>query len=221
MTYDELLAVLNENVDEKYRAFQKKLISTKAQILGVRVPILRKIAKQFTNVESYINFSDEYYEVTFIKITAVSQLPFEKFITYLDKILPTLDNWCTVDSFSPKCIQKNRDKFLPYIREYIKSKNVFERRFALTTLLKYYVDEWYLEVIFSLLEECDTSDYYVSMAAAWLVAEVLAKYYDRGLGFLYEQSLDRATHNKAIQKARESLRLSNDRKNYIKGLKRD
>jgi 3-methyladenine DNA glycosylase AlkD len=215
------LDLLNANIDEKYREFQKKLITTNATILGVRVPILRKIAREFKGDKNVLNFCDEYLEVTFIKFTCLSSLSYEEFIPYLERALPSIDNWFICDSISPKCIKENREKFLPYIRKFVKSESVFTRRFAFITLLKYYVDEWYLEVIFSLLGDCDTQDYYVSMAAAWLVAEILAKYYDRGLGFLYDQSLDKQTHNRAIQKARESLRLSNDRKNYIKGLKRN
>ena len=96
----------------------------------------------------------------------------------------------------------------------------FEQRFALTTLLHFYVEEKYLEEIFSMIDRSDTSKYYVHMAAAWLIAETLAKYYPQARGYLMEHSLDKRTHNKAIQKACESYRLSNDDKNYLKGLKR-
>ena len=96
----------------------------------------------------------------------------------------------------------------------------FTQRFALKTLLAYYVEDKYLDTIFSFVNNANCDYYYVHMAAAWLVAEVLVKYYDKGVKFLSEQTLDKKTHNKAIQKALESYRLSDDRKNFIKGLKR-
>lgn len=109
---------------------------------------------------------------------------------------------------------------MPYIRKYAADPGEFEQRFALTTLLHFYVDGQYLETIFAIVERCDTSKYYVHMAAAWLIAETLVKHYERAVGFLSDNSLDKKTHNKAIQKACESFRLSNDRKNYLKGMKR-
>ena len=222
MLYPEFLAEIKSFADENYREFHKKLLKNdNINVIGVRVPDLRKLAKKHGgDFNEILYFPDEYYEVTFIKLTIASRLPFAEFVKVVDKLVPLIDNWATCDCFTPDCIKAHRDEFLPFIRKYLAVDDEFFQRFALTTLLHYYVEEKYLELIFSFLGSCDTRYYYVHMAAAWLLAEVLVKYYDHGKSFLMEHSLDKKTHNKAIQKACESFRLSNDRKNYIKGIKR-
>lgn len=220
MPYGVLLAELKSHADEEYRIFHKRLLKNdNIETLGVRTPDLRKIAKKYC-AQELMTFPDEYYEVTFIKLTAVASLEWEEFIEYIDDCIPLINNWATCDCFAPKCIKKHRDEFLPYIRKYAECGGEFYQRFALTALLHFYVEEEYLETVFALTERSDASLYYVHMAAAWLIAEALVKYYDRTVGFLMENSLDKKTHNKAIQKACESYRLSDDRKNYLKGLKR-
>lgn len=222
MPYRELLAELNGYADENYRAFHTKLLKNDdVNILGVRIPQLRKIAKAYKGeLDELITYPDEFYEVTFIKLTAVSYLEYDEFIKYVDKCIPLIDNWATCDCFVPKCIIKHREDFLPYIKKYAAEDKEFYQRFSLTTLLHFYVEENYAQIIFSFVEKCNTQYYYVHMAAAWLIAEALVKFYDTAKDFLLKNSLDRKTHNKAIQKAVESYRLTEDRKNYLKGIKR-
>lgn len=222
MPYQELLTKLENCADENYKAFHKKLLKNESvNILGVRVPQLRKIAKEYKGrVDELITYPDEFYEVTFVKLMAVSLLGYDEFIKYLDKCVPLIDNWATCDCFVPKCIAKHREDFLPYIRKYAAQDKEFYQRFALTTLLHFYVEEDYAQLLFSFAEKANTQYYYVHMAAAWLIAEALVKFYDITKEFLLKNSLDRKTHNKAIQKAVESYRLTEDRKNYLKGLKR-
>ena len=220
--YQQFLDEIKSFAEPEYRDFHKKLLKNdKINVLGVRVPTLRKLAKKYKGeVDNILTFPDEYYEVTFIKLSAVALLDYDDLLARLDTCVKLIDNWATCDCFTPKCISKHKDEFLPVIRKYAAMKGEFEQRFALTTLLHFYVEERYLETIFSLVERSDTSKYYVHMAAAWLIAETLAKYYHRARGFLMENSLDKKTHNKAIQKACESFRLSNNDKNYLKGMKR-
>lgn len=222
MLYSEFLTELESYRDETYREFHKKLLKNESlKVLGVRIPRMRQLAKKYKGeLETFMSFPDEYYEVTFVKLTIASLADYDTFIKYLDKCVSLIDNWATCDCFSPKCIAKHKEQFLPVLREYAATNKEFYQRFALTALLKYYMDEQYLETVFSLTEQSDTSFYYVHMAAAWLIAETLVKHYERAVGFLNEHSLDKKTHNKAIQKALESYRLSNDRKNFLKGLKR-
>ncbi len=222
MRYQEFLAELQSFADENYRDFHKKLLKNyDIRVLGVRVPTLRKLAKKYINfVDELLEFPDEYYEVTFVKLTAVSYLNWEEFIKYVDKCVPLIDNWATCDCFAPKCIEKHRDEFLPYIYKYLENDGEFYKRFALTTLLRYYVDENYFGVIFDILKAVDTEKYYVHMAAAWLIAELLIKNYSDTVSFLQKGVIDKRTHNKAIQKACESYRLSDEQKNFLKGMKK-
>ncbi|MDE6104617.1 MAG: DNA alkylation repair protein, partial [Clostridia bacterium] len=167
MPYQELLTELENCADENYRAFHKKLLKNESvNVLGVRVPQLRKIAKEYKGrVDELIMYPDEFYEVTFVKLTAVSLLGYEEFIKYLDICVPLIDNWATCDCFVPKCIAKHREDFLPYIQKYAAEDKEFYQRFALTTLLHFYVEEDYAQLIFSFAEKSNTQYYYVHMAA--------------------------------------------------------
>lgn len=226
MLYEEFLNEIEAQADETYRDFHKRLLKNdNINVLGVRVPVMRKIAKKYKNcVDELMSFPDEYYEVTFIKLTAVSLLPYEEFIKYSDGCVKLIDNWATCDCFTPKCIEKHKDDYLKYISGYLKEDKEFYQRFALTTLLHFYAEEKYLQVIRDAVCAADTKYYYVHMAAAWLVAELLVKYYDYAVAFLEENLkkdfIDPKTHNKAIQKACESYRLTDGQKNFLKGIKR-
>lgn len=222
MSYQEFLSELNNFADEKYRDFHCRLLKNDSiRVLGIRVPQLRKLAKKYASrLDELLTFPDEYYEVTFIKLTAVSYLPYEDFIRYVDRCVPLIDNWATCDCFTPKCIAKHQEDFLPYVRRYVQNEGEFYQRFALTTMLHYYVEERYLGEIFTITDKSNTQLYYVHMAAAWLIAETLIKNYERAKGYLLKNTLDKKTHNKAIQKACESYRLSIERKNELKGIKR-
>ena len=219
--YEELLTELKANAEPEYAAFHKRLLkNAQINVLGVRVPTLRKLAKRYKNViDPIISLNDEYYEVTFIKLQAVALLPYEQFINYVDKCVSLLDNWATCDSFAPKCIGGRKEEFLPYIYEYLNGGE-FSQRFALTTLLHFYVEEKYLKLISDTVMKSNRDLYYVHMAAAWLIAEVLVKFYEQGVEFLKLNRLDKKTHNKAIQKACESYRLTKEQKDFLRGLKR-
>lgn len=227
MRYPEFLAELQQSADVAYRDFHKRLLKNdEIKVLGVRVPQMRKIAKKYAgNVEELMLFPDEYYEVTFIKLTAVSYLGYDSFLKYIDACVPLIDNWATCDCFTPKCIEKHREEFLPRILAYLSVDKEFYRRFALTTLLHYYVEEKYLPVLTDAIMKADAGKYYyVHMAAAWLLAEMLVKHYGYTVRFLEknltENKVDAKTHNKAIQKACESFRLSDAQKKYLKEIKK-
>lgn len=222
LTYDELLKRLKGEAEEEFARFQRKLIDTKAEILGVRTPTLRKIAKQlYKDSDSVLTFPDEYYEVTFLKLCLVSQLPYEKFLQTLDISLSWLDNWATCDTFKPVCIKRNLDEFLPVLLSKMQTGKEFYQRFVLVMLLTYYTDPKYLEVCKTVLKQADLTKYYVHMGTAWLTAELLIKNYDGGLEIIKENLLPAKTHNKAIQKAKESFRITAERKEYLNILKRE
>lgn len=220
-SYTQLLDQLNSLADEKYRDFNKKLLNNPSvNVMGVRVPQLRAVAKQFKNDDEVFSFPDEWYEVTFIKLTVASSKKYDEFIKLADYCVSVIDNWASCDCFKANCISSHKQEFLTYINKYMDDGREFYQRYALTTLLHFYVSEEYLDIIFSCLSRADTKQYYVHMGAAWLMAEVLIKFYDVGTAFLKECRLDARTHNKAISKARESYRLSPAQKNNLINLKR-
>lgn len=225
--YQELLNELKSLSDGNYRDFHKKLLKNDAiNVLGVRIPRLRKIAKKYIkDIDVLLKFPDEYYEVTFIKLTAVSCLEWEEFVKYADVCVALIDNWATCDCFTPKCIAKHKDDFLPHINTYFCKQEEFYQRFALTTLLHFYVEEKYYQKILDFIQEAETEKfYYVHMAAAWLLAELIIKFYADTVEILKanlsSSFIDKKTHNKAIQKAIESFRLTEEQKNFLKGIKK-
>ena len=221
ITYEELLAELRANANETYRAFHKKLLKNEAiNVLGVKTPVLRSIAKRLrTDWREVLSFPDDYYEVTFIKCTLVGALPYEEFVVQLDTVLPLLDNWATCDCFTAPCIGKHREEFLPVIEKCFSDGREFIKRYARVALLHDYVEEKYLPVLFAYLSRCKNEKYYVMMAAAWLFAEILVKFYDAGVAFLKERKLDLEIAKKGIRKACESFRLTKEQKEELKNFK--
>lgn len=219
---DELLTEFEAHRDEKYAAFNAGLINCSAEsLIGVRVPELRKIAKKYVpRIDELFAVRDDRYEVKFVKLAAAARLEYAEFLKYLEPCVALIDNWALCDCFSAKCIARHREEFRPYMDKFLSDGREFYQRYALTTLLSFYVEEQYLGYIFDCLTRADCTKYYVHMAAAWLVCEVIVKHYERGTEFLRQGTLDRATHNKAIQKSAESFRLNTDQKNYLKSLKR-
>lgn len=222
MEYLRLIDELKEYREEAFATFQKRIINpVNQEILGVRTPMLRKLAKKYAgDWQTLMTFPDEYYEVTFIKLNAVALLPYELFVTQVEACVDCIENWAICDTFKAKCLRKNRENFLPFVERFLSDKREFYQRYALVTLLSYYVEEKYLPFIFESIGRSDQSLYYVYMAGAWLLAEVLVKHYDAGVAYLKENRLPVRTHNKAIQKARESFRLTAEQKAELFALRR-
>jgi 3-methyladenine DNA glycosylase AlkD len=222
MLYEQLLQELKDNGKPDLSQFNKRILGDPAaNVLGVSIPAMRKIAKKHFNERNDIMaFPNYYYEVKFVKLCIAAMLPYDEYVGALDGCVDIIDNWSLCDSFNAKCIDGHKQDYLSYIDKYLAVDSEFYQRFALTNLLQHYVEEDSLNKIYDSVLKADTSYYYVHMAAAWLVAEVLAKFYQSGVNFLVQAKLDIKTHNKAIQKARESLRLSDEQKNFLKGLKR-
>lgn len=221
-TYEEALARLRENADEGYRAFHKKLLKNDGiAVIGVRMPVLRKMAKEWKGCFSEIlTFPDDYYEITFLKCAVAATLPFGEFCCVSDELVFRLDNWATCDCFDPACIAGHKEEYLPYIRRYLTDEREFVKRFALVTLLHDYVTEEYLPLIFESVCSCREDQYYVMMAAAWLVAEVVVRFYGAGTDFLKQGRLPKQTQNRAIRKACESFRLAPQQKAELRTFKK-
>ncbi len=223
ITYGDVLQKLNALADERYRIFHSRLLKNeKIRVLGVKVPLLRALAKEWKGeLETLLSFPDEYYEVTFLKCQAVALLPFEAFCKNVERVLPLIDNWATCDSFRPNCLRAHKREFLPYVERYCKDEREFIKRFGLVTLLVYYVEEAYLPLLFEKIRACKEEPYYVMTACAWLLAEILIKHYDAGVSFLKENCIPPRTRDCAVQKATESFRISPAQKLQLKALRND
>ncbi len=220
MTYTEFLNELNERKEQSFAEFQKKLIPTKQTILGVRTPIMRAIAKKHAeDLDEIFSFPNEYFEVTFIKLCLVANLPYDEFLKKVEDCVSWIDNWATCDCFKANCLTKHKDDFLSVMEKLFLNGGEFYQRYVLVTLLYAYIDEKYFSTILKYIRMGDTRFYYVHMAVAWLTAEILIKHYDFGLHILQSGILDKKTHNKSIQKALESYRLTNEQKESLRSLK--
>ncbi len=220
MTYSEFIDKLKGCAEEEFANFQRKLIFTDRKILGVRTPILRKIAKEFTqDIKTLFTFPNEYYETVFIKLTVASLLPYEQFLPYLKECVALMDNWALCDSFKAKCIKNHKGEFLGVLEKLFLHGGEYFERYVLVVLLAEYVEKEYLDTIKRYIQKANVEKYYVHMAAAWLTAEILIKEYDYGVTLLKEGVLPPKTHNRAIQKAIESYRINNEQKKYLRFLK--
>ena len=222
MTYSEFIEALQGYAEKEYAEFHRRLTPTKYAIMGIRVPIMRKIAKKFKEnieIKALLSFPNEYYEVVFIKLTVISALPYQQFIEYLETSVDLIDNWAHCDSFKAKCILKHREDFLTTLEKIFQKGGEFHERYVLVTLLNAYVEKKYYPILLQYIKRADTTYYYVHMAVAWLTAEILIKDYDYGVALLKQGIINEKTHNKAIQKAIESYRLINEQKEYLRSLK--
>jgi 3-methyladenine DNA glycosylase AlkD len=221
MLYNEFLEELNSFAEPSNAQFMQGLMGNNSvTLLGVRTPTMRKLAKKYMGEwESIFAFPNDYYEVRFIKLTQISLLPWEKFISNYKQALPLICNWALCDSFIPKCMQTHQKEFVGEIQAMMATDSEFIQRYALITLLHFYVEREYNNLILQCLQQANTHYFYVHMGAAWLVAEVLCKDFEWGLTFLKQPFLDKKTHNKAILKATESFRLTKEKKDFLKTLK--
>lgn len=149
------------------------------------------------------------------------KMPFEEKISYIERCLPVIDGWAVCDLFCStlKEVKKHRAAFLPYIETYVAEGSEFSQRFGYIMLLGCYMQAEYLPVIFRLLDGAKSEYYYAHMGAAWLLAEVLTRFFEEGVRYLQKGALAQKSKKKAVQKARESFRVSEEQKNYLKDLK--
>ena len=219
-------ARLFELQDLAYRDFHSRLMPTvpKEKIIGVRVPELRKFAKEFgktTDAKEFLKIlPHKYYEEDNLHAFLTEQIKdFDECISALDKFLLYVDNWATCDMMSPKVFKNNTEKLLPKIEEWLISDYVYQVRFAIGMLMKFYLDENFDERYLHLVASVKSDEYYINMMIAWYFATVLAKQWEKTVPFIKDKVLDKWTHNKAIQKSVESYRITDEQKEYLKLLK--
>lgn len=212
--------------DLKYKQFHSKLMPTinPEVILGVRTPDLRKLTKQLAGTAEAEAFVKElphhYYEENNLHGFLIEAMKdFDSCIAALNEFLPYVDNWATCDMMAPKVLKKELPRLYEWVKIWIASGETYTVRFGVNMLMKYYLDEAFLPEYAELVASITSEEYYVKMVVAWYFATALAKQYEAVLPVLTERKLDVWTHNKTIQKAVESYRITAEQKEYLKALK--
>ena len=222
----ELKAVLFSMADEKYKNFQSKLMPTvpKEKVIGIRTPLLRKFAKDFSKTSGadlfLKNLPHEYYEENNLHAFLLEYISdFEECAKAVTEFLPFVDNWATCDSMSPKVFGKNKEKLPEYIEKWLSSGDTYSVRFGIKMLMEHFLGEDFSLEYPERVAEIESEEYYIRMMQAWYFATALAKQYDAVLPFFENCRLEKWTHNKAIQKATESYRITDEQKEYLRTLK--
>ena len=212
--------------DEKFAAFQARLIPNVApeRIIGVRTPALRKLAKTLRGsgeAEEFLKaLPHDFFEENNLHAFLLCEMKdFDACVQAVEDFLPYVDNWATCDQMSPGVFRKNKQALLPYIRCWIASERCYTRRFGTGMLMSHFLDEDFREEYLSLVSDIRSEEYYVNMMIAWYFATALAKQYEAALPYLENRRLDPWVHNKTIQKAVESFRVSDEHKACLRALK--
>ncbi len=227
--YNEFINYLLSLEDIKYKVFTRNLIPGKNNIIGIRIPILKKIAKDISKGD-YISFlqynKDSYYEETLVYGFVIGYMKDVNLVVddYLDRFVNKIDNWATCDLFVSNLhiVLKNRDLFFNYIVNCFETKeNNWIFRFGYVMLLNYYILDDYLDYIFKICNFYQGDFYYVNMAIAWLISLCYIKYPDKTLCFIKDNKLNKFTLNKCISKICDSKRVSLEEKKMLKAYKKN
>lgn len=225
MTPNEITERLFEMQDGEYRLFQAKLMPTvdPESIIGVRMPQIRAFAKELAK-EDCADFFDalphEHYDENNLHGALISSIKdYNEAVRRVDAFLPYVDNWATCDMMSPKVFKKHKAELISEIDRWLASDRVYTIRFGIEMLMSFYLDDdfrpEYLEKVAAVKHE----DYYVKMMAAWYFATALAKQWDATVPYIENARLEKWIHNKTIQKAVESYRITDEQKSYLKSFK--
>ena len=220
--YKELQALK----EKEYADFQAKLVPTiePSTILGIRVPKLRALAKSYIRGQKCQVFLDSlphnYYDENMLHAILISEMKdYDKCINRLEAFLPYVDNWAVCDIMSPKLFKRYREDLMTRIKVWMASEETYTIRFGLGMLMTHFLDEDFRPEYLDMASSIRSDEYYVNMMIAWFFATALAKQWESALPYIEDKILDDWTHKKAIQKARESLRISKEKKEDLKGLK--
>lgn len=213
--------------DQAYKDFHKKLIPTidSNRIIGVRTPILRSMAKRWAGqpeAQAFLHaLPHTYYEENNLHAFLLEQITdYPTLLAELHAFLPYIDNWATCDGLRPKCVKKHLPEFLQEIRGWMQSERTYTVRFGINMLMSFYLDDAFQEEYLSWAAQVQSKEYYVQMMQAWYFATALAKQWDSTIGYLQTGQLSTWVHNKTIQKAIESRRVTDQHKQYLRTLKR-
>lgn len=227
MSNSEIKAYLDINTDLVYRDFHSKLVPNIETFRGVRLPVIRQLAKKVAedDIFGYLDNAelDSYEErMLYGLVVGFMKGEFTDIKPYITKFVPHIDNWAVCDCFcaSLKITAKNRDQMIDYVLSYLNSEKEFEVRFGVVMLMNYYIVDEFIDVLLKRLEQVDNDAYYVKMAIAWTISFCYIKHCAKTLSFLQDNKLDNWTHNKSIQKIIESRRVSDIDKVLVKSYKR-
>lgn len=220
--YDSLIKVK----DDEYKEFQAKLVPNidPSTIIGVRTPQMRAIAKEVFGSKDRDEFLNDlphkYYEENLVHFFVISMIKdFDETVQRVEEFLPFVDCWPVSDQATPKSFKKNHEKLLPYVKKWIASDEVYTARFGIRMLMNEYLADDFKEEYLELVASKRGDDYYLKMMVAWYFATALAKRYDESVRYIEEHRLDEWVHKKAIQKAVESFRVSDEHKEYLKSFR--
>lgn len=223
---ERIRAELWEMQDVGYKDFHAKLIPTVASeaIIGVRTPELRKYARKLAKDPQIGDFlaqlPHQYYDENNVHAFVVEQIKdYGECLAQTERFLPYIDNWATCDMMAPKVFAKHKEKLLESVRKWIASSETYTIRYGVGMLMRFYLEEDFRQEYLQWVADIRSEEYYVNMMRAWYFATALAKQYEAVIPYLEEKRLDDWTHNKAIQKACESYRVTAEQKKYLRGLK--
>ena len=222
---------LKKLADETYRKFHKGLCPGTENILGVRVPVPREYAKKLSkeyDIRELLNDIDnEYYEEIMLQgmligLEKAKDNDIENILKDIEEFVPKIDNWAICDVFCAglKITKQHLIEIWEFIQKYLVSDKEFEIRFGVVMILDYYITEEYLGKNFAIFNHIKSNQYYVQMAVAWAISICLIKFYDKTIEYLEQAKIDKFTYNKAIQKAIESYRISDEQKTELRKMKK-
>lgn len=216
-----------ELADDDFRQFHCKLVPGTENVLGVRLPELRKLAKEIAKGDwrAYLaEASDDYYEEIMLQglVIGYAKADINEILQYVTNFVQKIDNWAICDTFCSnlKITKKYMSEVWNFLQPYLLSQKEFEMRFGIVMLLGYYIQEDYIDQVLLLLDNTRHEGYYVKMAVAWAISICFVKYPEKTMTYLKENTLDKFTYNKALQKITESLRVDKATKTVIRSMKR-
>ncbi len=226
MTITELQQLLFEYEDKKYADFSAKLIPTlpREKFIGIRAPEYKKILKRIKDdsvIPEFLNTLPHFYnEENILHVQLINKIKdFDDCVSALEKFMPYIDNWAVNDGVNPTCFKKHRAELIGLVQKWISSEATYTRRCGMKILMSNYLDDDFKPEYLDLPADLRSDEYYVNMMTAWLFAEALTKQWDCAVKYIQTHRLDNWTHNKAIQKACESFRVPDERKEYLRSLK--
>lgn len=226
MSNEELLKLLYESKDEEYKKFNDKTLNANIETIGVRTPVIKKIATEISrgDYEQFLsNVKYDYYEQVLVAGLVISNLKdIDIVLSKLDVFIDKIDNWAVCDMVIANCkiIRKHLDKVFKFVCKNISSTNPWRVRVCFVILLDYFVTKDYINDIFTFVENDKNDFYYVMMAKAWLISECYVKFPLQTFKYLKKSKLDKVTYNKAISKICDSYRVSKEDKIILKSMKK-